>query len=208
MFIPLNKTYKIINENRVLSARDDVNTKNRFINRPQGILIEDTYNNPFFPIRPDPKIDTSKLNIDKVYHRYRELYTETSPTFLPWHYCLEIVGDKYYAFNTRPIDLKFPINSNEANQKKTDNDWIEWDDVTTLFFKENIYDIRDAIHICLIGSSELDIYTMDMYNIIGQICITPILRRYKLPGGLYQRVFPLNMGRKFKFMNISKFIRK
>lgn len=208
MFIPLTETYDMINESRVLSARDKVSTQNRFTARPQGILIQDTYNNPFFPIQPAPRIDTSKLNIDEVFQRYRELYTETKPTFLPWHYCLEIVGDKYYAFNTRPIDLKFPINTEEAKENKEENDWIKWDNVTEMFFDDKIYDIRNAVHICLIGSSDIDIYTMNMYSIIGQICITPLLRRYKLPGGLYQRVFPLNMGSKFKFMNISKFIRK
>jgi len=208
MLIDLNETYNTINESRVLSTKDNTTNQNQFTNsRPKGILIQDTYNNPFFPIRPAPKIDTSKLNTGLIYERYRELYTETNPDFLPWHYCIEMVGDRYYAFNTRPIDLRFPINTVDANINKDENPWIEWDNVTNLFFKEGIYDIRDAIHICLIGSSKLDIYTLDLYNVIGKICISPILRRYKLSSELYRRMFPLNMGRKFKFVNISKFIK-
>ena len=208
MLIELNETYNMIEETRVLSSRDIVNTQNRFINRPQGILLQDSYNNPFFPIRPAPRIDTSRLDLTEVYQRYRELYSETESMFLPWHYCLEMVGDRFYAFNTRPIDMRFPINTQEALSNKEENDWIEWNAETNTFFDEELYDIRDAIHICLIGNSDIDLYTINMYTIIGQMCITPLLRQHKLPGGLYQRVFPLNMGRRFKFMNISRFIRK
>lgn len=207
MLINLNETYDLLNETRVLSTRDTVNTQNRFVNRPQGILVQDSYNNPFFPIRPQPKIDTSKLDTNEIYRRYRELYAEVKGSFLPWHYCIEMVDNTYYVMNTRPIDLRFPINTKEATEYKKENEWVEWNSETKQFFKEEIFDIRDAIHICLIGSSELDVYTINMYSMIGRICMTPLLRQFKLPGGLYQRVFPLNLGRKFKFLNISKFIK-
>jgi len=207
MLIELNETYNMIEEARVLSSRDTVNTQNRFITRPQGILIQDSYDNPFFPIRPQPRIDTSKLDVGEIYRRYRELYAEVEGLYLPWHYCVEMVGDRYYAFNTRPIDLRFPINTNEALRNKGENDWIKWNAETEQFFKEEIFDIRDAIHVCLVGSSELDVYTISTYTLIGQTCMTPLLRQFKLPGGLYQRVFPLNIGRRFRFMNISRFIR-
>jgi len=205
MLINYKKTYELLEE-RVISAKDASSIHNKFTTKPQGILIQDSYNNPFFPIRPEPKIDTSKLNLSIVFKRYRELYSQTKSVFLPWHYCIELVDDQYFVFNTRPLDMKFPFTSNEMKiiQKKYD---IEWDEPTKMFFKENIFDISESIHVCLIGSSNLDIYTQNTYSLIGKTCITPLLKQYKLPGGLFQRVFPLNIGPRFKFELISRFVK-
>lgn len=205
MIIDFEKTYELLEE-RVMSTKDATSLHNKFTTKPQGILVQDSYNNPFFPIRPQPKIDTSKLDLGTVFKRFRDLYSQTKTNYLPWHYCIELVEDRYYIFNTRPLDMKFPISSNQAkaNQKKYE---IDWDKPTKLFFKENIYDISEAIHVCLVGNSNMDIYTNNTYSLIGSTCLTPLLRQYKLPGGLYQRVFPLNTGRRFKFENISRFIK-
>jgi len=207
MLIQLDHTYQILEENRVLSSKDLVTTNNRILNKPHSLLIQDSYNNPFFPIRPKPRIDTSQLDILEIYRRYRELYSQQTTTFLPWHYCIELVENRYMVFNTRPVDLRFPINNNEAlNNKKIYN--IDWDEETTKYFNNNNFDIAESIHILIVGDSNLDVYTLSTYKLIGQLCITPILRRYKLPGELYARVFPLNMGTKFKFFQLSKFTRK
>jgi len=205
MLINFDKTYELLEE-RVMSTKDAASIHNKFTIKPKGILVQDSYNNPFFPIKPQPKIDTSKLDLNTVFKRYRDLYSQTKSVFLPWHYCIELVDNRYYIFNTRPLDMKFPINSEESkdNQKKYG---IKWDDPTKLFFKDNIFDVSEAVHVCLVGSSELDIYTRQTYSLIGQTCMTPLLRQYKLPGGLYQRVFPLNIGRRFKFENISRFVK-
>ena len=208
MLISINETYNILEENKkVLSTKDIVNTQNRILYKPHSLLIQDSYNNPFFPIRPRPRIDTSKFDLLEVYKRYRELYSEVTTNFLPWHYCVEMVHDRYMIFNTRPVDLRFPINNQEALKNKSIYN-IDWDEETTNYFKNNNFDIAESVHILIVGDSNLDVYTLNTYKLIGQICITPILRRYKLPGELYARVFPLNMGVKFKFFQLSKFTRK
>jgi len=82
MLINYKKTYELLEE-RVISAKDASSIHNKFTTKPQGILIQDSYNNPFFPIKPEPKIDTSKLNLSIVFKRYRELYSQTKSVFLP-----------------------------------------------------------------------------------------------------------------------------
>ncbi len=185
---------------RIDPTKDVASIANKFTTKPKGIIITDSYNNPFFPIRPTPRIDTAKVNLIEVYRRYRENYAKFQGPFLPWHYCVEMIEDRYVVFNTRPIDMKFPITN---SYKK------EWGDETTqLFMKNNIFDISEAIHILIIGDSNLDIYTLRTYEIIGRICILPFIRYFKLPEGIFQRTFPLNMGKRFKIDLITKFVHR
>jgi hypothetical protein len=194
----------MLNEERVLSSKDDNSIQNKFTIKPQGILLTDTYNNPFFPI-PKPVIDTAKFNLPEVYKQYQEFYEQGKSVYLPWHYMVGLVGKQYFVFNTRPIDMKFPVNSQfaEANKKEKN---IKWDKVTDVFFKYKLYDISEAIHVCLIGNTELDVYTNAVYKLIGNSCMLPILKQSRLHGGLYQNVFGLNLGRRFNLDKISKFI--
>jgi len=208
--ITLQETYNILLEKkqRIDSSRDRASISNKFTTKPLGIIISDSYNNPFFPIRPRPKIDTAKNDLLLIHRRFRELYGKFESLFLPWHFCVEMVEDRYVVFNTRPIDLRFPISSNEMIKRKKSDDDIQWDEVTKLFFKEKPFDISEAIHILIIGDSNLDIYTQKTYEIIGRTCIVPFIRYFRMPEGVFQRTFPLNVGRKFKINNISKFIRR
>lgn len=202
MNVNLEQTLELLGEQIDISSRDDISRRNHITGKPLGVLIQDTYNNPFFPIRPSPIIDTSKLDLIEVQQRYRELYLKRQSYFLPWHFCIEMVNDRYFVFNTRPINLKFPINSNQAKKSLTDN----WEVDTIAFMDMNIFDITDAIHVCIVGDSNKDIYTKQFYEIMGRTAIVPIVEYFKLPG-LYQRIFTLNTGRKFNFDIISKFIR-
>jgi len=177
---------------RISDSKDKVNLSNKFINRPKGFILSDSYNHFAFPIQPKPIIDTSKFNLKEIYLRYRELYSMSKSIFLPWHFCCELIGTDYYVFNTRPLDMKFPLNSTDAIKWNKEYN-IEWNKITKLFFKTRPFDIEDAIHICIIGSTELDIYTKTMYKSIGTICILPFVRQFKLFGSLFQDVFPLNI---------------
>jgi hypothetical protein len=206
MLVNVNKTYEILNEasqERLDTSRDAASISNKFTTRPQGFLIQDSYNNPFLPVRPRPRVDTSKMDIIELFKRTREKYGRFSMNFLPWHYVVEFIGNRYYVFNTRPIDLRYPLTNNEVNQfierKKS------WDDITKTFMQDKIFDISEAIHICIIGDSNVDIYTKKIYEMIGRICIVPFIRYFKVPKGIFQRLFPLNIGKKFNIDYISKF---
>lgn len=190
---------------KVDSTKDAASTSNKFSTRPQGILIQDTFNNPFFPINPRPKLDTSKLDIIEVYKRYRETYSRFNSIMLPWHFCVEMIEDRYVAINTRPLDMRFPIDNKEALTLQKENNW---DEITELFFDENIFDISEGIHVAIIGDTNSDVYPKRIYEVIGRMCILPTLRQYHLPGGLYSRVFGLNLFKKFNLDYVTRFIRK
>ena len=211
MFISLEETQQIIipqNTSRVGSDKDTNTTINKFKLRPQGIIVTDSYNNPFFPIRPMPRLDTSKLDTPEVYRRYRELHSEKDSLFLPWHFCVELYQTRYLVLNTRPLDMKFPLTTDEALKVVDPKVKQTWDDKLKSFMTNKLFDISDAIHICVIGDSNIDVYTKRTYEIIGRTCTVPTLRREKLPSGMYQRVFDFNMGERFNLKMISKFIRK
>ena len=205
MLIGLDETYQMLyeQEERLKITRDAAGVANKFRTKPQGILIQDTYNNPFLPIRPRPRLDTSKMDLKEVVQRARENYGKFASDFLPWHYVVELVGNRYYVFNTRPIDTKFPLYSREVlkfeKRKET------WDAVTNMFFRDNIFDIAEAIHICIIGDTNIDIYTKRLYEKLARTCMTPFYRMYRFPKGLFQRTFPLNIGKKFNIDMLVKF---
>lgn len=197
----VKESYNILDENFNLNS--EIYSPNNIIHvKPQGIIIQDSYNNPFFPITPLPRVDTSKSNLPKIYQRYRELYTSYTTDYLPWHYCIELIDDRYTVFNTRPSNLKFPKSNNDINSHN-----LNLDDIGNSFFKNNTIDISNSIHILIIGDTSLDIYTKKIYKIIGRICISPFLRYFKLPNAVFQRVFPLNIGKKFTVNMLEKYIR-
>lgn len=210
MILSLQDTYeKILNEavdlSRISSQKDSTSIANKFTTKPQGIVITDSYNNPFFPIQPKPRIDTSVVDILELYRRFRELYSQFSVVFLPWHYIIEFVDDRYYIFCTRPIDMKFPMTNNEVSDGQRG---VVWDDDTKNFMIDKVFDISEMIHILIIGDSYLDVYTKKFYELIGRICITPIIRFFKLPESIGQRIFFFNIGSKLNRNLIVKFVRK
>lgn len=214
MLISLEETYKIITEDnvdilinelpRIDSTKDKASISNKFTTKPQGIIVTDSYNNPFFPIRPRPRIDTSKMELFELFRRVRELYSQFGLTLLPWHYVIEFIENRYYVFNTRPLDMKFPVSNIDVMDKRQDS----WNDTTTSFMKNQIFDIREAIHVLIIGDSKLDVYTKKFYELLGRVCIVPFIRYFRLPEGIGQRVHFLNIGHKLNQKIVMKFIRR
>jgi hypothetical protein len=209
MYVDNCETLKLIQEDspRVPISKDIITLSNKFSTRPRGFIITDSYNNPFFPIFPTPYIDSSKFNLKEVFARYREKYMMSDSIYLPWHFCAELVDDRYYIFNTRPIDLKFPLTMAEYRSWRQEYD-IVWDDITESFFNLLPFNIEDAIHICIIGNTNADVYTKTMYSSISTTCILPFIRQYNLFGKLYQDVFPLNINnKKFNTEYLLRFMR-
>ena len=206
--IDLKETYNIIEESEKLkSSREQKSISNKIRNRPKGIIIQDSYNNPFLPIQPLPRLDTAKVDLIKVHRRFKELYSKFYSHFLPWHFCVELVEDRYTVFNTRPIDMKFPLTNNELKERRKENK-VEWDEVTQMFFNSDLFDLSECIHILIIGDSNLDIYTKQIYEIIGRTCISPFLKYFKLTEGIFQRTFPLNLGSHFNISLLQKYVKR
>lgn len=192
------------NDIKVMSTQDSANNINKFKTRPQGVIIQDSYNNFALPIS-NPQIDTSKFDLLEIYNQYNETYTDFKSLMLPWHYCVEMVRDRYFIMNTRPINLKYPIDSNTVLNFADQN---TWDGDTQDFFSRNLFDISEAIHICLIGDSNLDIYPNKVYSLIGQVCLSPLFGYLKVIKGSTQNVFSLNIGDRFNMTILNKFIRR
>ena len=199
-------TYDNVDTNgpRISPDRDTTNKINKIF-RPQGIIIEDTWNNCVFPIQPHPQIDTSRFDMIVVMKRFRELYLNFPSDFLPWHYMIEMIGSRYYIFQTRPLDTKFPFSNQDIIDAKHDFK----DDVTKRFFEDKIYQINNMIHVCLIGDSNLDIYPQKLYKLIGRTCIYPLYQNGRnIKNSVDNSVIGLNLGRKFNIKTLKAFSKK
>lgn len=216
MLITYEKTITLLTENvenidalivnnlgRIDITKDHPSISNKFKPRPLGILIQDSYNNPFFPIRPMPRVDSAKIDLFKIYKRFRELYSQFSVTLLPWHFVIEFIEDRYYVFNTRPLDMYFPVDNHQVLNRQD-----LWNDVTKTFMRNYIFDIKEAIHILIVGDSNIDVYTRKFYELLGRVCIVPCVRYFKIANIDYETIVPLNTGRKFNLDLATKFVRR
>jgi len=216
MLIDYDKTLKLLTEDvdnidalvvtnlgRVTAAKDHPSISNKFKPKPLGILIEDSYNNPFFPIRPMPRVDSAKIDLFLIYKRFRELYSQFEVTLLPWHFVIEFIEDRFYVFNTRPIDMFFPLSNQDVLNRQD-----LWDDTTKTFIKNYMFDIKEALHILVVGDSNIDIYTKRFYELLGRVCIVPFIRYFKIANIDYETIVPLNMGRKFNLSLTTKFVKR
>jgi hypothetical protein len=216
MLINYNKTLTLLTEDidnidalivnnlgRVDAAKDHPSISNKFKPRPLGIIIEDSYNNPFFPIRPMPRVDSAKIDLFLIYKRFRELYSQFAITLLPWHFVIEFIEDRFFVFNTRPVDMFFPVNNQQVINRQD-----LWDDITKTFMKNYIFDIKEALHILVVGDSNIDIYTRKFYELLGRVCIVPYVRYFRIANIDYETIIPLNMGRKFNLSLATKFVKR
>lgn len=183
-----------------------INNKINF--KPQGIIITDTVNNPVFPI-DIPIIDDSKFNLPNVKKRFQLFYCPIGLVYLPWHYVVEIINGKYYFFNTRPVNMKFPVTTMELNELLSFNrQYLNITDSTDQFLKNPQFEIANALHICIIGDSNYDVYMDDLYQNISRICIEPYLDYFKLGKEINIKVINFNLGKKFLFEKLQTYIRR
>jgi len=188
---------KLLNEFLIDQTRDIPSKPNKIINRTKGIIICDTYNNPFFPI-DTIRIDNADSNLNKVFNRYKQLYATDKSVYLPCHYCIELIEYNYVVYNTRPLNLKFPIVKSELEEHN-------WDNITKQFIKLP-NELTEYIHVWVIGDSNSDMYSKKFYNCLATMCIEPILFNNKQSKTLIDNVFPLNMGINFKMNKMSNLL--
>jgi hypothetical protein len=206
--ITLKKTYQLLNEDEnpslgTLMNADGSNIVNKIL-KPTGIVIQDTFNNPIFKI-PLPLIDTSKFDLPDIKQQYTSLYSKSKLDYLPWHYIIEMIQGKYYFFQTRPLDSRYPISSKEA-EKIIKNKDININENIKKFFINKPFDLQDSIHICIIGDSNKDVYIEDVYYFIGKLVAGPILRYFKLNKST--KILNFNMGKHFKMQRLEGYLNK
>ena len=190
----------------IIGSSDKPSKSNKFDGlKPKGIIITDTFNDPLFPI-PEPKVDTSKLDLVKTLKQFKDYYGKFKLVYSVWHYIVEMVDMSYYAFNTRPLDMSFPVTTNKALQIIKKNK-VSLNGEAQKFFKEKPFDLSQAIHIKIIGDSSIDVYTRDFYRLLGRTCVAPMLRMFKLPTMYGQRTISLNLGRKFNASMLDQYMK-
>lgn len=144
------------------------------INKYHGIIISDTFNNPVFPI-DIPKFDESSFYYSEYMIKFIKNYSKKDVNILPWHFFIEYVNDKYMIYVTRPYNYMFPFSSLECidyiNENKLNSD--------TSIFKE--LEMRDYIHVIILGDSTSDVYTSDIYYKIGNFIISAYKRMFYSP---------------------------
>lgn len=187
-----------------LIASDTNSNNNKIKTKPLGIIICDTLNNPIFPI-PYPLIDDSKFNLPFVKEQYIGIYATMPVDFLPWHYVIEMVNSKYYAFQTRPLDMRYPVDTLTASNLIKSNN-LTLSETTNNFFKSPPFDLQDAIHVCIMGDTNKDVYIEKLYELIGRLVSGSILRYFKLPTKTHQRVINFNLGNKFAFNKLDLYL--
>jgi len=217
-YIPLEETYNkfnlpIITEEvdhslKVESTRDQSSSKN-WLQKPKGIIIQDSYNNFAYPVRPLPQIDSNKIEFPILVKRFRELYIQFQHDVLPWHFVIEMIKNKYYVFNSRPILMKYPLKHDELIQREENLPFnVTWNDETKDFIKSKKVLVEDCIHVCILGDTTMDVYPKNFYKTLGQFCIRPFIYYFKLPQTSHSRTFTLNTGSKFNFEYLFKFLYK
>lgn len=212
-FFDIKKTYSLINNSNIieeneLKIKDNTEKSirsNYFTTKPQGIIIEDSYNNFLWPIRPVPRLDTNKCDFITLTKRFRELYLSFKSDFLPWHYVIELIGDKYCVFNTRPINIRFPKKHDDILINKEKYNYEMWDDETKKFINEKKFLIEEFIHICILGDTKKDVYPKNFYRVCASTCIKPFTYYFKLPQTINSRSFFFNIGSKINRDYLFKF---
>ena len=166
---------------------------NRFKSKPLGIVIEDSVNNLAFPI-PIPIIDNNKVNLPLIYSQYLSIYKidNITSSILPWHYVIEFFNNNYIIYNTRPIDLTHIYTTNDIKKlaKPILNN-------NTKEILDSSIELKNMLHILIVGDSTQDVYTRQLYNKIFDFIIGPISRLYKFTPTLNTTIFLLNLGPRF-----------
>jgi hypothetical protein len=186
----------------------EANKRFRFKARPHGIIITDTVNNPVFPMKR-PIVDTVKSNLGLIHKQYiAEYVKQLRAPILPWHYLVEFSSIGYIVYNTRPINSVFPFTQKVVNEIIDNNSVTLLNDETKEFFEKDNNEIQEYIHVCVVGDSNLDVYTRQMYEAIGRQVISPLSKMYKFPPLAGQGVHALNMGNKFKSGVLDQYARQ
>ncbi|MFA7129165.1 MAG: hypothetical protein WC136_08355 [Sphaerochaeta sp.] len=149
-----------------------------FKRKPKGIIIFDSYNNKWFPLET-VKVDSVMFNTRTIRDEFHRNYGGNSKTeiFTPWHYSIEFVGKNYYCLQSRPIT-----------------------------YKSLIPEYEDYITICIVGDSNADIYSPEIYKTIAHTIINPLHYligwHIKPDDTLYH-----NLGKNFKIHQLQNFFR-
>jgi len=143
----------------------------------RGVIIEDSYNNLVFPLKR-PQIDRNNIDFPEFLDQFKTFYDNRKQ--LPWHYVIEFFENDYIIYNTLPVNMKYPISYQ---------------------FETNV-NFSDYIHILIIGDTNVDVYTKQLYKKIAKFIITPMSKIHRFDRENY---ILANIGKKFNPNLIKQF---
>ena len=182
--------------NNLISIRNT----NKRINKYYGFVIWDSFNNPILPISY-PKYDENDFYFSEYQKRFYRAYSKKEIDFLPWHFFIEFINNKYIIYSTRPYNYMFPLNSAECINTITSNN-VE---VETDIFKK--IDVEDYMHILILGDSNADIYTSDIYFKIGKFIISAYRQFfYNRNVNVDNELYSISVGSNFNMNSLRKHI--
>ena len=128
-----------------LSEREFIKS-NIFRPKPKGILIFDSFNNKFFPLAI-VAIDKGDFNLKAYIQEFRRKYggSDSQDLFMPFHYSIELIGKSYFPVQTRPI-----------------------------MYRSKVPGYEDYITICILGDSNIDVYSHTLYKIIAHTVLNSL----------------------------------
>jgi len=148
---------------------------NIFKRRPDGIIIMDTYNNPFFPIK-NIEYDTIKFEMTKIKKELNLVHMiSLDRLFLPWHFHIELCDMDYNVLTTRPLMYKNALSKEYSNN----------------------------IIIMISGDSKKDLYPITLYKSIAHLIINSLNYQpsWKFKS---EDITLINIGNKFRKNNLIK----
>lgn len=86
-----------------LTEENEFKKSNIFSTIPKGIVIFDSYNNPFFPLTYID-VDDSKFSYTNIKNELKQ--KGWLAEFMPWHYWVEYVNNEYIVLQSRPLHYK------------------------------------------------------------------------------------------------------
>lgn len=159
-----------------ISAEKEFKRVATFKKKPDGFIIFDSYNNEWFPLK-SVTVDKVDFNLKSIKDEFHRKYggSVMQEIFLPWHFSVEFISKNYYCINTRPI-----------------------------MYKSLIPGYENYISICIVGDSNLDIYSPEFYKVIAHTIMNPIhyIPGWKLDPDGYTKYH--NLGSSFKENNLEK----
>lgn len=199
----LEEDFSVIDRSKLITSSESV-PKNRFRTRVEGFVIQDSYNNPIFPIE-NPPIDKYKGYLNLIFRQYIAKYQKQNDSnVLPWHFVIEGSPSGYVVYNTRPLNITYPFSKDEIKESIKKNN-VNINDSTIL---ETTKDIQQMYHILIVGNSFLDVYLEDLYEKIGNFTIGPFLRENQINPTINNGIFTFNLGHKFNTSFLLKHIKK
>lgn len=160
-------------------AEKEFKRVNIFQPKPKGFVIFDTFNNKFFPIDL-VKIDKTEFDLKAYIQYFHKTYggSPESNLFMPFHFCVELVGKQYYPIQLRPI-----------------------------YYKSKIPGFEDYISICIMGDSNVDVYPHTMYKVIAHTIMNSFHYIPGIKLDPSETTTYHNLGKQFKLDQLKKHYR-